>query len=211
LNWERENQRLLDFYRDIRKDHGGEDSELDNEEFQIIDNLEELDDQIIKRKRDELEKAEEGLVENDKANLLKKEVKMENEMEFELKTLNLGDINFGTKGKKSLPFQDITGEPDFQVEEEEEKKKNQKKKLTVDKKKTLKANTKIAISSTLDLHSIKKEVEKQTHARTMNMHWNKIELDEVKEEIKDEFQKDDELVDFDIDDDKIDRMDNDKE
>lgn len=40
------------------------------------------------------------------------------------------------------------------------------------------------------------------------MNWNKIELDEVKEEIKEEFQRDDDLVDFDInDDDKIDRMD----
>jgi len=207
LNWERENQRLLDFYRDIRKDHGGEDSEIDNEEFQIIDNLEELDDQIIKRKREELEKMDEQQVEDEKANLLKREVKMENEMEFELKTLNLGEVNFG-KNAKNLPFQDITGEPDFQVEDETKKKK---KLPPTEKKKSLKANTKIAISSTLNLDSVKKEVEKQTHSRTMNMNWNKIELDEVKEEIKDEFQRDEELVDFNIDDDKIDRMDNDKD
>lgn len=32
LNWERENQRLLEFHRDIRKEHGGEDSEIDKDE-----------------------------------------------------------------------------------------------------------------------------------------------------------------------------------
>ena len=53
LNWGRENQRLLGFFKDIRREHDGDDDELDKEEFQIVDNLEELDDAVIKRKRED--------------------------------------------------------------------------------------------------------------------------------------------------------------
>jgi len=44
---------LLGFFKDIRREHGGDDDELDKEEFQIVDNLEELDDAVIKRKRED--------------------------------------------------------------------------------------------------------------------------------------------------------------
>lgn len=160
LNWERENQRLLDFYRDIRKEHGGEDSDLDNEEFQIQDNLEDLDDQIMKRKRDELEKMLDDNKTTEQMAQLKKEVKLENEMEFELKALNLKDVNFGVKGTKGTTqaFQDITEDTDFREEENKRKKKHH---VQEKKKKDIKANTKIAISSTLHLNidSVKKEAE----------------------------------------------------
>ena len=43
--------------------------------------------------------------------------------------------------------------------------------------------------------------------KIMSMNWNKIELMEVKAEIKEEFDRDDELGEFNIDDENIDRKD----
>lgn len=112
LNWERENQRLLGFFKDIRREHGGDDDELDKEEFQIVDNLEELDDAVIKRKREEYEKLMGNVEDPEKMARLKAEVKIENEVEFELKALNLNNLNFGSKNKPIDPYQDITGDAD---------------------------------------------------------------------------------------------------
>ena len=41
----------------------------------------------------------------------------------------------------------------------------------------------------------------------MTMNWNKIELMEIKAEIKEEFDRNDELGEFNIDDENIDRKD----
>jgi len=137
---------------------------------------------------------------------LKAEVKMENELEFELKALNLKDVSFGSKNKQFDPYQDITGENDFPDEDE---KKNRRVRPPVRKKQNeVKISTsKVAASFTLDHQLVKKEFESEVRPKTMNMNWNKIELAEIKEEIKDEFDKDDELGEFNMDDDNIDRGD----
>lgn len=139
---------------------------------------------------------------------LKAEVKMENEVEFELKALNLNNLNFGSKNKPIDPYQDITGDD---VPEEDDKKNNRRIRPPIRKqqKEKVVSTSKVNVSSTLD-PLIKKEVGATSEGdrpKTMTMNWNKIELMEVKAEIKEEFDRDDELGEFNMDDDNIDRED----
>jgi len=207
LNWERENQRLLGFFKDIRREHGGDDDELDKEEFQIVDNLEELDDAVIKRKRDDYEKLMGNVDDPEKMARLKAEVKMENEVEFELKALNLKDVNFGSKNKPINPYEDITGDGTEFQDEEEKKGRRVRPPIRKQQKEIKVSNSKVAVSSTLDHGVVKREFDSAVHSNVMTMNWSKIELIEVKAEIKEVFDKDDELGEFNMDDDNIDRED----
>lgn len=189
---------MLGFFKDIRREHGGDDDELDKEEFQIVDNLEELDDAVIKRKRDDYEKLMGNVDDPEKMARLKAEVKIENEVEFELKALNLNNLNFGSKNKPIDPYQDITADD---MPEEEDKKNNGRRirpPIRKQQKEVKVSTSKVNVSSTLD-QVVKKEVGATGAGadmpKTMNMNWNKIELMEVKAEIKEEFDRDDELGD----------------
>lgn len=69
------------------------------------------------------------------------------------------------------------------------------------------STSKVNVSSTLE-PGVKKELGMAAiEPKTMVMNWNKIELAEIKEEIKEEFDRDDELGEFNMDDDNIDRGD----
>jgi len=148
-----------------------------------------------------------NVVDPEKEARLKAEVKMENEVEFELKALNLNNLNFGSKNKID-PYQDITGDD---APEEDDKKNNRRIRPPIRKQqKEVKVSTsKVNVSSTLE-QAVKKEVGATGEGdmpKIMTMNWNNIELMEVKAEIKEEFDRDDELGEFNMDDDNIDRED----
>jgi len=96
-----------------------------------------------------------NVVDPEKEARLKAEVKMENEVEFELKALNLNNLNFGSKNKID-PYQDITGDD---APEEDDKKNNRRIRPPIRKQqKEVKVSTsKVNVSSTLE-QAVKKEV-----------------------------------------------------
>ena len=87
---------------------------------------------------------------------LKAEVKMENEVEYKLKALNLNNLNFGSKNKPIDPYQDTTGDD---VPEDDDKRNNRRIIPPISKQhKEVKVSTsKINVSSTLE-QAVKKEV-----------------------------------------------------
>jgi len=120
---------------------------------------------VVKRKRDELEKEREvGQVDEAKLNMLKREVKLENEVEFELKTLNLQEVKLGMKGKNTMSYHDISNDNNTEPEPDNNNKTKPKKIAPKLGKKDIKTPAKIAISSTLDKANtnLKKEVAPDT-------------------------------------------------